>query len=261
MSPRAMLPFPLLVAASVAAGGVGCGGAAPTSATPGSEGSSGEAARAGGDSEGEQMSAMGEIGALDRADVEKTFGAAMPAVDGCLDAARKRVRGLGGEIELFMQVNRMGKAVVAKLVRSTLGDREVEGCIMGVYRGKLWPKPIGGELGEIRQTYRFAVPGDRDAPADWSFDTLAQAMDRDASGAPAPSAELRSKLAQCKSEARVEHLDVIFYLDQEGFTQTVGVSLGGGDDRAVHECVSTVLKTTSFPSPGDSSAKVTVGVR
>jgi hypothetical protein len=204
---------------------------------------------------------MGEIGALDRPAVEKTFAAAMPAVDRCLETGRKRVRGLGGDIELFMQVDGMGKAVVARLVRSTLGDREVDGCILGVYQARSWPRPIGGKLGEIRQTYRFAAPADRDAPAEWTFETLAQAMDRESAGPPAPSAELRDKLAQCKAEAKLERLDVIFYLDLEGFAQAVGVSTGGGDDRAVHDCVSTVIKTTSFPSPGDSPAKVTVAVR
>ena len=267
MSLRLMISLAVLLPALATGGGLGCGGAAPTSATPGQTDSTGSessgsraAARPGG--EGEKLSVMGEVGALDRPEVEKTFAAAMPAVDRCLEAARKRVRGLGGDIELFLQVDGMGKAVVAKLVRSTLGDREVDGCILGVYRGRTWPRPVGGKVGEIRQTYRFAAPGDRDAPAEWSFETLARAMDRDASaGAQAASTELLAKLGQCKSDAKLEHLDVIFYLDQEGFAQAVGVSIGGGDDRDVHDCVSTVIKTTSFPSPGDSPAKVTVSVR
>jgi hypothetical protein len=209
------------------------------------------------------MAAMGEVGALDRAEVDKTFGSATPEVDRCLAAGRKRIPQLGGGIAVFLRVDRDGRAVTGELRRSTLGDRESADCILDVYRRQQWPRPIGGKFGEIEHNHDFSV-ADADPPLVWTAAELDQAMAAEAStsaepAAGSPFAALTEQLSRCKSEAGAGPLEATFYLDEEGFVSTVG--FGSDAQYPAYDCVSTVLKTTSFPSPGHTPAKVTVAVR
>jgi hypothetical protein len=215
----------------------------------------------------DRMTALADLGALDRSKVEAAFRAAMPEVDRCLAAGRKRVRYLDGDIELFMQVDGSGKAVLANLTRSTLGDYETEACILAAYKVRHWPRPIDGKVGEIHQRYQFGVASDADAAQPWSADALGAAMARDASPdagtgvAASPYRELLGALGRCREEARAAVLEVTMYLDQDGFVQAVGLATDQASGRSAADCVATVVKTTSFPSPGSSPIKVTVSVK
>jgi hypothetical protein len=208
------------------------------------------------------MAAMGEVGALDRAEVDKAFGRAMAEVDRCLAAGRKRVRQLHGSIEVFLRVDRNGRVASSELRRTTLGDRESADCILEVYGRQQWPRPIGGKFGEIEHSHNFSV-ADADPPLVWSSAELRAAMAADASSSTEPSASspfdaLTEQLGRCKSEAGLPTLEATFYLDEDGFVATLGLGAGGEKQAAAYDCVATLLKTTSFPSPGHTPAKVTV---
>jgi hypothetical protein len=56
-------------------------------------------------------------------------------------------------------------------------------------------------------------------------------------------------------------MEATFYLDEDGFVSAVGLHAGPNKEATAYDCVATVLKTTSFPSPGHNTAKVTVSVR
>jgi hypothetical protein len=213
------------------------------------------------------MSAMADLGALDKRKVEAEFRAAMPEVDRCLAVGRKRVRYLDGDIELFLQVDQTGKAVRANLTRSTLGDHETEACILTAYKARQWPRPVDGRTGEIQQRYQFGAASDADAAQAWTADALGAAMAReapaDAGAASAASAyqDLLGGLGRCRAEARAGRLDVTMYLDQDGFVQSAGLAADEESGRAAADCVATLVKTTSFPSPGSAPVKVTVSVK
>jgi len=217
-----------------------------------------------------RMAAMADVGALDRAQVDAEFDHAAADIDRCLQAGRKRVRCLAGDIELDMKVNGSGRAIEAKLVQSTLGDHEVESCILKAYQARQWPRPVGGKVGEIKHTGRYSV-ADADPPAEWTAEVLTQKMADEAktdagssaagSAARSPFADMMTQLERCRTDVGASRLQVTMYVDQDGFVQSVGLAADQEKGRGAATCVETVLKTTSFPSPGDSPAKMTVMVR
>jgi hypothetical protein len=261
---------PALLVGSWALGA--CGGAPPPIDAPAAEAHRpGETGQRGEPAEG--MSAMGETGALSQADVQATFQRALPAMNRCVAGGRKRLPFLSGDITVHLQINAMGKAAVASLTDSTLGDQQVEACILDVLRAQQWPRPVGGKVGETTQSMGFSRDPDEEAPLAWTAQVLAEAMAADlpaeegstASSGSAPSgaapfAELRGKLDRCRTEAGASRLQVTLYLDEDGLPQGVGLASPDPGGRAALECVKTVVETTSFPSPRSNFAKMTLSV-
>jgi hypothetical protein len=257
-----------VVAVMVLGLGAGCAGSSPKPTDPTESGSSGTAASITGGRapSNDRMSSTADIGALDKGKVEAEFRAAMPEIDRCLGAGRKRVRYLEGDIELFVRVDEAGKAALANLVRSTLGDHETEACILAAYKARQWPRPIDGKTGEIEHSHQFGIGADADPARPWTADMLAAAMAREVpadagADAAAPYQALLGALGRCRTEAKADRLEVTMYLDQDGFVQAVGLATDQEGGRGAADCVATVVKTTSFPSPGSSPVKVTVSVR
>ena len=233
---------------------VGCAGSAPPAEGP-------RDANAGANRNGAGMSASAEIGGMNKAEVAEKGLETLDEAKRCVDEARKRLPYLGGDIAIFMRVNRQGRAVTAYLTKSTLGDQQTETCIIKAFRSKTWPRPVGGKLGELSQSYGFDAPADAPTLESWSSDKLARAMAADDDGSQAGYDELVSKLDGCRKDAGSERIELTWYLDEDGMAQAVGLSSSDDKGRAAADCASMVAKTTSFPSPGpDVRAKVTVVV-
>lgn len=205
------------------------------------------------------MRASATIGGMNQEAVETTSRSALPEARGCLDEGRRRAPYLGGDVEIFLRVDRQGRAIVVLLPRSTLGDHDVEACILEALRNKQWPRPVGGEVGEIRQSFSFAAPDDQPVPRDWSGEALAQAWaavdDGKAYG------ELLSKLNDCRSDAKLDRLGVTWYVDEDGMAGGFGVASDDENARSAIDCLATVVTTTSFPEPGREGAKVVVTLK
>ena len=75
---------------------------------------------------------------------------------------------MGGAVTFFIAVNLDGTVKDAHLEQSTLGDRETEKCLIDVLRGQKWPRPIGGKVGEARNSMDLDPPDDVRPPIDWS---------------------------------------------------------------------------------------------
>ena len=270
MSWRGLSAGSAVVAGIVLWLGAGCAGSSPKPTRPGETESEGSVVGTSITRErapsNDRMSATADIGALDKGKVEAEFRTATPEIDRCLGAGRKRVRYLEGDIELFMRVDEAGKAVLANLVHSTLGDHETEACILAAYKARQWPRPIDGKTGEIEHSHQFGIGADADPARPWTADTLAAAMAREVpadagADAASPYQALLAALGRCRTEAKADRLEVTMYLDQDGFVQAVGLATDQESGRGAADCVATVVKTTSFPSPGSSPVKVTVSVR
>ncbi|MBI4701819.1 MAG: AgmX/PglI C-terminal domain-containing protein [Deltaproteobacteria bacterium] len=216
-------------------------------------------------------------GGLSQGGVQAAFAAAMPEVERCLRAGRARLPYLGGDIEALVEIDEQGRATGAYLGRSTLGDEQVEECILEAYRSRPWPRPVGGKTGQARQGYSFGAAPDQPAPLDWKPDALAAAMEEEArreraeaghDGGPdaataapsSPFAELVAKLGRCRTEPGAGRIEITMYLDEDGMVQSVGLATSDARSRAALGCIAMVVKTTSFPSPGNQIAKVTMGI-
>jgi hypothetical protein len=259
---------PLLVLCLTAAA---CGGAAPPAAdepegmkvTHHQRGSGGTV-----EGGGEQMQVEGTIGGLNRAAVQKTFNEAMPTMKGCITKGRQQLPSLGGDIDVYLEIDPRGQAQTVLLTKTTLGDHRVEACVVKALESKQWPRPVGGKLGTTSSSFSFRA-AHADPPKDWTAQQLEAAMTadmeepetEDEAPGPPPFGELLTKLTQCRKDAGTGPLDVTLYLDEDGMPQSFGVSLADAQGRRALDCLGTVIQTTSFPSPGDSFAKVTVPVR
>jgi hypothetical protein len=226
----------------------GCS-ATPRAGSAGDEISSGAA--------GETLETGGEVGGMDRDEVRKVVRRVAPKVEGCIANGRKKLPQLEGEVRVFVRVDRGGRAIESYLPRSTLGDHGAEECILRAFAAPAWPRPVGGDTGEISQSFAFEAAVER-PPEAWSPSELAAAMRAEADDG--AYQELLKGLDGCRNEAGVERIDVTMHLDEDGLVQ--GVGLGSGDSRArkAVSCVVALVTTTSFPSPGESGAKVTLGV-
>ena len=205
------------------------------------------------------FSAQSTVGGMDQHAVRAAVREVMRQVDRCIDQGRKELPFLGGNVEIFVRVNSSGRATVAFAERSTLGDHQVENCVVEAFRSRQWPRPVGGKVGEIRQGFDYTA-GHHGQPLDWSETTLASAMATEADGGPSPFDELVSKLSDCRREAATGRLTVTMYLDEDGLARAVGAGMSDPKGRAAVDCLVTTVQTTSFPSPEGNFVKVTVQV-
>lgn len=229
--------------------------ACATEAPPAKSG--GDAARSGdGDDDGASLAVEGAVGALDPEAVRAKAGAVRAKAETCVADARKKLPYLGGDLDVALRVDGTGRAIEVVLTRSTLGHAGAEACIVEAFRETTWPRPVGGKIGEISQSYGFdAGYGEL---TEWSDGDLARAMDADAKGA-SPHRAFLDQLAACRREAGGARLLVTAYLDEDGFVQAVGLSSDDARGMAASTCVSTVVQTTSFPAR-DELVKLSIEV-
>lgn len=251
----------------------GCGGAAQPAHSAGDEPAA-ESRRPDAGGGEDQMTAMAETGALSKADVQSAFHRSMRQVNRCVADGRKRVPILDGDIDVYLRINQMGRAVTAYFTKSTLGDHRVEACILKALQAQQWPRPVGGEIGESTQSLGFGRDPDEEEPLHWTAESLAQAMTAEAAAEAAeePAAagsepggasafeELTQKLDRCRADAGVSRLLLSMYLDEDGMVRAVGLSSPDENGRAAVDCVETVVQTTSFPSPRTNFAKLVMSV-
>jgi hypothetical protein len=209
----------------------------------------------------EGFASQATVGGMDKRAVLGAVAPVLGVVFVCIDDGLKNIPYLGGEVGIFVQVNKSGRATVAFLERSTLGDHETEACIVGAFKKRQWPRPIGGDVGELSQGFDFSAGG-FDPPDDWNEGQLKSSMAADAGEDDGdPFGELMGKLSDCNKEAGTNGLDVTMYLDPDGLVQGVGVGMSDDKGHAAVSCVATTVQTTSFPVPGDNFVKVRLRVR
>jgi hypothetical protein len=230
-----------------------CGGPTPPPDAPVSTDDPPRASR----DDGNEPTIEGTVGALDAQAVKGVVSSLNSAVRECVQKGQRKLPFLDGEVGIRVTVDANGRAVDTFVDISSLGDHEVERCIVKLFASKQWPRPVGGKRGEIAQSYAFDA-GHMEPPDVWSADTLESKM-----GADDPSAfgELIAKLDDCRKQADTGPVVVTMYLDEDGLVRTAGLSMSDAKGTSATDCVVTTLQTTTFPSPGDNFVKATVAVR
>jgi len=226
-------------------GARGGGGNSPTGGGPDGDGHGG----AGG------PSVNGTVGALDEAAVKKEAGTATKKAEACVEKARELLPYVEGAMTISLKVDRSGKVIEAYLVDNDFGFDKTESCILEAFEAGSWPKPVGGDVGEISQSLAFES-GAAEPPQDWPEAELKAAMvEEEAEGFDT----LMKKLGACRAEAKAGPMKATIYIDEDGLVQAVGTSVADAAGKAATPCVVTQVQTTSFPAPdGLSKATVTV---
>lgn len=230
-SPRAVIGALVLTLA-------GCGGATPVS-------KQGTVEDAGAPKLRERAEAVpmaeSDVGAMDEYAVAQTMKAARQGLADCMERATESRGYLEGDLTVVLHLAKGGRVLDVLPVRSTLGDRGAERCMLDHLAKQAWPGPVGGKVGTVRQEFGFAARGRAATtlPNGWLGTAGVKAVER---------------LRSCGAGA----LAVTAYVDTNGKLLGAGATT---DDPAVLpqlDCAAGALGDVEFPSPGSWHGKFTL---
>lgn len=184
------------------------------------------------------MGAWGELGALDQAKVRQIFERLW---QGEMESCRKKSNEfVAGDISVRVRINHAGGVKWAFFTSSTLGDRNVEKCILDALKSATWPIPVGGDDGIAEQELPFADLADRPA-LPWAAENVSATLSSAA-----------AKFGACKARGRFTATVIV---RTDGTVLSAGAY--GPDENAEDavDCISRTLQTLRFPKPGSWTAK------
>jgi hypothetical protein len=192
-----------------------------------------------------QMSA--ELGSIDPKATQATIDGLQPKLQGCYKKGLKKLEFLSGDLKFFLRVTQEGTVKYAFLEDTTLGDRDVEKCMLDVLNGASWPKPEGGEA-EVRNGIGFDHAGDVREPTSWTGDKLAELLGKH-----------EPDFKKCK-EGVIGSFKVTAYVEPDGKhgkIVAVGMAPPNKEGEGKIECLVDAVKgMKKVPSPGSYAAKV-----
>jgi hypothetical protein len=257
---------------------IGCGSSPPTKVEePVKEESRSQGA-------GPKLAMSQELGSIDQRKVEQTFANLVNGpLENCHKQGRDRVEYLTGDVKVFLRVDGNGRVKYGYFEDSTIGDRETEKCILGIFNGTSWPKPEGGEA-EVRSGFGWGPGGERE-PTTWSSDKVATAL--------VDAKDVRKEVDKCKAGIKgdfrvtayveageAEHSELASEpsdakakpgkpkppppkhgkhggAESGGRFKAIGMAAPNKEGAEKIDCLVDALKTLDLPSPGSYAAKVT----
>ena len=269
-----------LASVSILVSLAGCGGAPPPKVEePVKE-------EGGPERKGPKLAMSQELGSIDQRAVEKTFaGLVQGPLENCHKQGRDRVEVLTGDVKVFLRIDGNGKVKYGFFEDSTLGDRDTEKCVLGVFSSTSWPKPEGGEA-EVRSGFGWGPGGERE-PTTWSSDKVTTAL--------VESKHVKKEVDKCKGSVKgdfrvtayvesgaAEHSDTGNALEgrerkakpvvkpkpaanhgkpggggEVGHFKAIGMAPPSKEGAEKVDCLVDALKSLELPSPGSYMAKVT----
>ena len=226
-----------------------------------------------------------ELGSIDQRKVEQTFATLVQGpLESCHKQGRDRIEFLTGDVKVFVRIDASGRMRYGFFEETTLGDRETEKCILGVFASASWPKPDGGEA-EVRSVFGGGPGGERE-PTIWSSDRVTIAIveakdvkrdvdkckgsvkgdfritayvEADEGHAGAARADDESEHAAKSKPARKPPPKRARRGDKEmgGRFKALGVAPPSKEGAEKIDCIVDALRPLALPSPGSYPAKVT----
>jgi hypothetical protein len=221
-----------------------------------------------------------ELGSIDQRKVEQTFANLVSGpLENCHKQGRDRIELLTGDVKVFLRIDGNGKMKYGFFEESTLGDRETEKCILGVFSTASWPKPEGGEA-EVRSGFGWGPGGERE-PTSWPSDRVTMAL--------VEAKAVRKDVDKCKAGVKGD-FTVTAYVEADesggsdkpashgkhepktkppakhskkgnkelgGRFKAIGVSARSKEAAEKIDCIVDALRPLELPSPGSYPAKVT----
>lgn len=228
---------PLLALAALAV--CACSSSTPEATEPTSDPQVGSSKKS-----GSNIAVTAEIGALNEAKVKAAFNGSVDGMFKCFKKGLDRIEYLSGVVKLGVRVPLEGPIRVY-MKSSTLGDRQVESCMLDVVRGKDWPRPEGGKEGLAESEFTFDPMEGTRAPVEWSASDAGKNLDK-----------LRAALRSCKKGSG--DVSATLYVETDGRVKSVGVSGQDASSEDAAECVVKAARELKLNSPGSFAAKLTV---
>jgi TonB family protein len=170
------------------------------------------------------MSVDSELGVLDTEEVDATLKQHFDDIRGCYHRAGKAQRYAGGRVMLRFLVGGDGISQDVLVVESTLGNYDVERCLVEVGRRIAFHAPVGHKPTtfeypvEFRSTNQLAV-----------LEVDGLKLDHDLS-------VFLPQLAVC-GQLAAEDASAIIYIEPNGFPGSVGLAAGTTLDEDVGDCM------------------------
>jgi TonB family protein len=181
------------------------------------------------------MTIDNELGVLDTEDVEATMRDHFDDIRGCYQRAGKAQRYAGGRVMLRFLVGGTGIAQDVLVVESTLGNYDVERCLVEVGRRIAFHAPTGHKPTtfeypvEFRSTNQLAV-----------LEVDGVKLDHDLT-------LFLPQLAVC-GQLAAEDANAIIYIEPNGFPGSVGLSAASTLDEDVGDCMVQTIRRWKMSS-------------
>src|ERR1700722_19051738 len=166
---------------------------------------------------GASMNLDNEIGVLDTDDVEATLQEHFDDVRGCYGRAGKAQRYAGGRVLLRFLVNGDGSAQDVWVLESTLGNYDVERCLVEVGRKIRFHAPNGNKA----TTFEY--------PVEFRSESGMEILDVDGPKVDRDLATLLPQLAACGQIAS-EQVNAMVYIEANGALGSVGLATAAAID-------------------------------
>jgi TonB family protein len=173
---------------------------------------------------GASMNLDNEIGVLDTDDVEATMQEHFEDIRGCYGRAGKAQRYAGGRVLLRFLVNGNGSAQDVWVLESTLGNYDVERCLVQVGRKIRFHAPSGDKA----TTFEY--------PVEFRSTKQVEVLDVDGPKVEHDIAALLPQLAAC-GQLAAEGANAIVYVEPNGFPGSVGLATAAALDEDVGDCM------------------------
>jgi len=176
------------------------------------------------------MSVDSELGVLDTEDVEAVLQARFEEIRGCYSRAGKAQRYAEGRVMLRFLVNGDGTSDDVLVLESTLGNYDVERCLVDVGRRISFHAPSGHK------------PTTFEYPVEFRSTNQVPVLDSDGLKVEHDVAAFLPQLAACGRLAP-EGASAMIYIEPSGFPGSVGLAAGSALDEDVGDCVVQTIRT------------------
>jgi len=170
------------------------------------------------------MTIDNELGVLDTEDVEATMKDHFDEIRGCYHRAGKAQRYAGGKVMLRFLVGGDGIAQDVLVIESTLGNYDVERCLVEVGRRIAFRAPSGHKATTFEYPVEFRSTNQLEV-----LEVDGLKLDHDLS-------VFLPQLAAC-GQVTVEGANAIIYIEPNGFPGSVGLAAGSTLDEDVGDCM------------------------
>lgn len=249
MHPRRLLPLLLIATA-------GCGGSAPRTAPaePIVRNARPLTAASRADErpreEPQEMHTSGLTGSLTANEVHRALIPRAQDFGACFAAPGRRLRTLGGRIELAFHVRTDGTVGSVRAVDSTVGHRTVERCVLEVAAETRFPRPHGGEA-DFNWPLELDPPDNVRHPITWDPSEVDRVVRRRG----------RRVLSECRPEGSEATIQVTTYISRRGRVLAAGAVATDDELDEPLDCVVRAVRRWRMPRHREHQAKVTFELR
>lgn len=170
------------------------------------------------------MTVDNEVGVMDTDDVEATIQEHFDEVRGCYTRAGRAQKYAGGKVLLRFMVTGDGTTEDVRVLESTLGNYEVERCLVEVGRRIHFHAPNGNK------------PTTFEYPVEFRSATGAEVLDIDGPKVARDLASLLPQLAACGAVSDGQ-VNAIVWVEPNGVAGSVGLATDAAVDEDAGDCV------------------------